>query len=69
MVCPGAAEPMNSMPNGRSVVCRMLSKSKRVPPSMSRRSYQSICRQPGLSTSRYTDSGTPSITTVPWARP
>jgi hypothetical protein len=60
---------MNSMPNGRSVVCRMLSKSKRVPPWMSRRSYQSICRQPGLSTSTYTDSGTPSITTVPWARP
>ena len=47
----------------------MLSKSSRVPPSISRRSYQSICRQFGLCTSRYTDSGTPSITMVPCARP
>ncbi len=39
---------MNSSPKGRSVVWRMLSKSSRVPPSISLRSCQSICRQPGL---------------------
>jgi len=48
---PGRVGPMNSRPNGRSVVCRMLSKSSRVPPSISRRSCHSICRQPGVSTS------------------
>jgi hypothetical protein len=68
-VCPARTAPRNNSPNGRSVVSRMLSKSSRVPPSTRRRSYQSICRQPGLTTSTYSDSGTPSSTTVPWARP
>jgi hypothetical protein len=69
IVCPARAEPMKSSPNGRRLVGRMLSKSSRVPPSIRRRSYHSICRHPGLSTSAYTESGTPSMTTVPCARP
>ena len=67
--CPASAGPAHIRPNGRSVVGRMRSKSRRVPPGMSRRSYQSICRQPGASHSTRTASGAPSTTISPSACP
>ena len=42
---PGSVGPRHIRPNGRSVVGRIRSKSSRVPPGISRRSYQSSWRQ------------------------
>ena len=67
--CPGSDGPAHMSPNGRSVVGRIRSKSSRVPPGMSRRSYQSICRQRGSSHSTWMASGAPSTTISPCAMP
>ena len=67
--CPGSVGPAHISPNGRSVVGRIWSNSSRVPPGMSRRSYQSICRHRGASHSMWTASGAPSTTISPCAIP
>ena len=67
--CPGSDGPAHISPNGRSVVGRIRSKSSRVPPGMSRRSYQSSCRQRGSSHSTWIASGAPSTTISPCAIP
>ena len=66
---PGSVGPRHISPNGRSVVGRIRSKSSRVPPGISRRSYQSSWRQPATSASRWTASGAPSTTISACATP
>ncbi len=68
-VWPASAGPVNSSPNGRSVVGLMSEKSIREPPGIRRRSYQSSCRIAGLSISRCTARGAPSTTISPHATP
>ena len=67
--CELTVGPRHIRPNGRRVVGRIRSKSSRVPPCISRRSYQSSCRQSPRSHSTCTASGAPSTTVSAWATP